>query len=285
MDVCVDVDPVRTLLVLGPQITAQCLSECRDPATNAHPTFLEYRRIVETGIKRSLELENLANSEAIRRKEMLLVNAYELEPTFAASKVLETLKEHNEYESWMKEMSISSKGYHFDASSSPTLQYLLFLRREGVRLIYTHYDDLLARALGLPVVLMEDDENARKWSQGFPALLHIHGVFSRPQSIKMDCLCYKTQVGEGKAADIVREQFQSRAVIFLGFDEPFVDPLLPKMLSSFAAPTTMPTSFPLLLTCLSTPPASNGCVTLKTHKLDPLSAVLKVSSSSLGVGE
>ena len=284
MDVCIDVDPVRTLLVLGPQITAQCLSENRE--STAHPSFLEYRSIVEKGIKKSLELDNLTTNEAIRRKEMLLLNAYELEPSFAANKVMETLKEHNEYASWMKEMSLNSKDYQFDGNQSPTLQYILSLRREGARLIYTHYDDLMARALGLPVVLMEDDESARKWSQGFPALLHVHGVFSRPQSLKMDCLCYKTQVGEGKSADIVREQFQSRAVIFLGFDEPFIDPLLPKMLSTFAGPSTMPSSFPLLLSCCvsNTVPVSGGCLMLKMQKLD-LNLVLKVSSKSLGVGE
>ncbi len=283
MDVCIDVDPVRTLLVLGPEIAAQCLSESRE--SNTIPSFLEYRSIVENGIKRSLELENLKTNEAVRRKEMLLLNAYELEPSFAANKVMETLKEHNEYDSWMKEMSSNSKDYHFDGSQSPTLQFILSLRREGARLIYTHYDDLMARALGLPVVLMEDDESARKWSQGFPALLHIHGVFSRPQSMKMDCLCYKTQVGDGRSADIVREQFQSRAVIFVGFDKPFIDPLLPKMLTTFASPSTMPSSFPLLLSSMSTnsAPISKGCLILKTQKLD-LNLVLKVSTKSLGVG-
>ena len=282
MEVCVEVDPIRTLLVLGPHVTAQCLSETRDHSV--HPAFLEYKRIVEGGIRKSLDLDNLMNNETMRRKEMLLMNAYELEPAFAAHKVFETLKEHGEYEAWMKETFQNSKEFHFDGSSSSTLQYIMSLRREGVRLVYTHYDDLMARALGLPVVLMEDEEGARKWSQGYPAMLHLHGVFSRPQSMKMDCLCYKTQVGEGKAADILREQFQSRAVVFAGFDEPFVDPLLPKVLSTFAAPTTMPTSFPLLLTTLQRPPASSGCLSIRAQKLE-LGSILKISSTSLGVGE
>ena len=283
IDLGIEVDPVRTLLVLGPQITALCMSEGKDNVSS-HPSFLEYRKIVEGGIKRSLELENFSSNEAKKRKEMLLLNAYELEPAFAAYKVLEALKQHNEYDSWMTETFCHSKDYNFDGTSSPTLQYILSLRREGVRLIYTHYDDLLARALGLPVVLMEDEEGARKWSQGFPALLHLHGIFSRPQSMKIDCLCYNSIVGGGKTADIVREQFQSRAVLFLGFDEPFVDPFLPKVLSTFATPFTMPTSFPLLLTSLHTPPVTQGCLTLKVENYD-LKSVVKVASTSLGVGK
>ncbi len=290
MDVCVDVDPVRTLIVFGPHITAQCLSEC--VADGSQPYFLEYKRIVENGMKKSLELEAcVMNSSApvdpnaIRRKEALLLSAYELEPPFAARKVLETLKEYNEHESWMKEMSTISQDYHIDPNSSPTLQYILSLRREGARLVYTHYDELLARALDLPVVLMEDGEGVRKWSQGFPALLHLNGVFARPHTVKMDSLCYQTQVGEGKTSDILREQFQSRAVVLVGFDNPYVDPHLPKILSSFASPSTMPSALPLLLTSLPTPPVSRGCLVLKTRKLDQLRSILKVSNTTLGVGE
>lgn len=291
MDICVEVDPVRTLLVMGPQIAAQCLSESRSAADttagsscSAHPPFLDYRRIVEAGIRRSLELENPSSSDASRKKEKLLWSAYELEPAFAANKVLESLKEHSEYHAWMKEISQSCTDYQFGPNPSPTLQYILNLRNKGARLVYTHYDDLLSRALGLPVVLMEDEEGTRKWSQGFPALLHIHGSFKSPQSIKIDSLCYKTQVGEGKSADILKEQFQSRAVVFIGFDEPLVDPLLPKTLSTFASPSTMPSSLPLLISSLPNPSSFSDCVTLKTSKLD-LSVLLKISNTSLGVGE
>ena len=79
IDLGIEVDPVRTLLVLGPQITALCMSESKDNVSS-HPSFLEYRKIVEGGIKKSLELENFSSNEARKRKEMLLLNAYELEP-------------------------------------------------------------------------------------------------------------------------------------------------------------------------------------------------------------
>lgn len=280
-----EVDPVRTLLVLGPQITALCLSEKRDsPST---PAFLCYQSIVESGIQRALELDTFSRNEARDRRGQLLQNAYELEPAFAAHKVTETLCEHNHHESWIKEVFHHVKDLHFTGDSSPTLQHLSALRREGVRLIYTHYDDLLARALKLPVVLLDDEEGVRKWSQGFPALLHLHGVYSRPQSLKLDCLCYELAVGGGKPAYIVREQFQSRMVIFAGYDRPFTDPFLPKLLKSFATPHTMPTTLPLLLSGTNEISSSsiNDLVTLLIEEPLNLRSLVRVSERPLGVGK
>lgn len=278
----VEVDPVRTLLVLGPQVTCLCLSEARTSLTA--PSFLSYKSIVECGIQKALELENFEASEARERKEALLQNAYELEPAFAANKVVETLKANNFYDPWIKEVFHAAKELQFEGETSRTLQYILHLRKRGVRIIYTHYDDLLARALGLPVVLLEEEEGVRKWSQGFPALLHLHGVYSRPQSIKMDCLCYQSSIGQGKSADIIREQFQSRSVIFIGYDNQFMDPFLPKVLQSFATPLTMPTSLPLLLTTSKRPPSLNGLLPLTIDCNTNLSSLVTISATPLGVG-
>ena len=279
-----EVDPVRTLLVLGPQITALCLSEKRDVSST--PAFLCYQSIVESGIQRALELDTFSRNEARERRGQLLQNAYELEPAFAAHKVTETLHEHNHHESWIKEVFQHAKELSLTGDSS-TLQHLSALRREGVRLIYTHYDDLLARALKLPVVLLDDEEGVRKWSQGFPALLHLHGVYSRPQSLKLDCLCYESAVGRSKSACIVREQFQSRMVIFAGYDRPFTDPFLPKLLKSFATPHTMPTTLPLLLSATNEVASSstNDLVALLIEEPLNLRSLVRVSEKPLGVGK
>ena len=279
----IEVDPVRTLLVLGPQVTALCLSEIKNTFTA--PSFLSYKNIVEIGIGKALELDEFSTSEAKSRRQLLLQNAYELEPAFAAHKIVETLKYNDSYDAWIKEVFLSTKEMQFNADASRTLQHLLHLRRKGVRLIYTHYDDLLARALGLPVVLLEDEEDVRKWSQGFPALLHLHGVFSRPQSMKLDCLCYQSMVGGGKVADIIREQFQSRSVIFIGYDDQFMDPFLPKILTSFATPHTMPTSLPLLVSMQKKCPINNGVLQILVDPKTSISSIVKISTTPLGVGK
>ena len=59
-------------------------------------------------------------------------------------------------------------------------------------LLYTHYNDTLAHAMGLPVVLPEDsDDKVRKWAQGFPALLYLHCVHIQPSTLKIVCISYK----------------------------------------------------------------------------------------------
>ena len=279
-----EIDPVRTLLVLGPQVTCVCLSEAKSTLTA--PSFLSYKTLVEKGIQKSVELERSNDYEDSRsRREMLLQNAYELEPSFAAYKVVESLKAYNQYEPWIKESFHGAREIHFDFESSRTLQHIMHLRKRGVRLVYTHYDDILARALGLPVVLMEEEENTRKWSQGFPALLHLHGVFTNPYSLKMDCLAYQSAIGNGKSAGILREQFQSRSVIFIGYDNQFMDPFLPKIIQTFATPLTMPTSLPLLLTTLKKFPAINGILPMTVDSNTSLYSLLTISPVPLGVGK
>lgn len=286
----IEVDPIRTLLVLGPQVTALCLSEAhkgRNIISPTVPDFLSYNNVVENGILTALELDNFHNTEARERRELLLKHAYELEPAFAMHKVIETLKSHNSHDRWINEVFKPSQALNLNGENSRTLQHLLYLRRKGVRIIYTYYDDILARALGLPVVLLDqgDEEGVRKWSQGFPALLQLHGIYTEPHSVRMDCLCYQSVVGTGRVADIVREQFQSRTPIFIGYDSHFMDPFLSKIISSFATCNVMPTSLPLLLSLSRKPLLVSGVLPMALEPNTSLSSLVKISKIPLCVGK
>lgn len=287
----IEIDPVRTLLVLGPQITSLCLSESRkvpsSPQASSPLGFLSHRALAESCIRRALDLEDPEQDGARERRELLLRNAYELDPAFAMNKAMESLRERNGSERWLEEAFSPCRELGLELESSRTLQHLYQLRRKGVRLLYTHYDDTLARALGLPVVLPDDgEEEVRRWAQGFPALLHLHGVHTRPDSVKIDCICYKSEVGLGRAADVIREQFQSRMSLFIGYDSShFLDPFLSKVVSTFATPSVMPTSLPLLLSLSRKQLSVPDVLPMAVEPSTSLSSLIKISKTHLSVGE
>ena len=288
----IEIDPVRTLLVIGPQLTSMCISESKripnnSPLFEPHHIFLSYKALAESGIRKSLELQYANQNEHAReRRETLLWNAYELDPPFAMSKVTAKLHEHNGYQRWLEEVFAPCKE-PLEFESSHTLQHLVSLRRSGVRLLYTHYDDTLARAMGLPVVLPEDGEDeVRKWAQGFPALLHLHGVHTRPSTVKIDCISYKTEVGFGRVGDIIREQFQSRMPLFIGFDSNhFLDPFLSKIVSAFATMSVMPTSLPLLLSLSRNQLSVPDVLPMAVEPSTSLRSLVTISKTHFSIGE
>lgn len=238
----IGVDPRHVLLVLGPQLTAQCLSNSPLGGSNC-PPFLSYRALVEDGIQRSLQLEQFLTEKERDHRETLLHSAYELEPCFAAYKVFEALRHHGQLQQWLREL--------FQCSSSQqvlqhgVLQQLLQLQRQGARLVYTHYDEVLATAMGLTVVLPDEEQLVRSWADGLPSLLHIHGAISNLDSLKLACIGYEAAMGSSPAGRILKEQFQHKTVIVLGMDQPYFDPLLPKLLTTFAV---SPSSLPIMVT-------------------------------------
>ena len=273
---CLEIDPVRTLMVLGPQVTAQCLGDC-----STH--HLSYRLLVESGIKTALEVESFDSKEDRTRKETLLRHAYELEPAFASSKVVEVLRSHGRYESWLKQ-TFSTASVKVTEKGNAILQHLLALRQEGVRLAYTHYDETLSRALGLPPVILEDAEGVKKWSQGFPALLHLHGAAAHPQSVMFDCLSYENSVGGTSSADVVLEQFRSKTVIFVGFDDIYFDPFLPKLVKTFAKSQEAKLACPPLFLSATMTTRPSGVLPLPVGPISDLHHYIRSSSTNFKTG-
>ena len=273
---CLEIDPVRTMMVLGPQVTAQCLGDC-----STH--HLSYRQLVESGIKTALEMESFRSKEDRARKETLLRHAYELEPAFASSKVVEVLRSHGRYENWLKQ-TFSAANVKLTEKGNTVLQHLLALRQEGVRLAYTHYDETLSRVLGLPPVILEDEEGVKKWSQGFPALLHLHGVAVHPQSVMFDCLSYENAVGGAPSAHLVLEQFRSKTVIFVGFDDIYFDPFLHKLVKTFATSQEAKLACPPLFLSATMTTRPGGVLPLPVGPIADLHRYIRSSSTNFKTG-
>ena len=266
MDPVIQLQPDRCMCVLGPQVTARYLSGgASEPAG-----VLSYKGLVELGVRRTLALESFASSEEKQRRETLLKNAYELEPCFAAYKVVETLKACGCYEQWLTEVFSLVRPQR---SSNPTLDHLLALQEKGMLLAYSHYDTLLETALDLPPpVLLDNEEAVSKWAGGRTSgILHLHGVHSFPASMKWDCVAYEETLAKSPGGRLLKDICKTKNVFFVGFDGEYFDPLLLKFAANFCNPASR---FPILLTSSSRPPSHGTFLTLRFQQEINLDRVL-----------
>ena len=266
MDPSIQFDPGRCVLVLGPQIAAASLALKELGA----PASLSYSTLMEVGMQKMLELDASQSVEEKLRKQSLLASAYELEPSFVANKVVESLRSHDKYEQWLSDMFSSLYSLPVHSGPNSVVEDLKHLQEKGVLLIYSYYDMILDRAMDTAPLLMEE-EDVKNWaSRKAPGFLHVHGVHSRSSTVMCDCVNYDKVIAETSAGRRLREICKSRTILFIGFDGRFYDPFLPKFASSFLNGAQ---STALLLTF-------NGSVT--NH---PAFLKVKLSSNFMSMGK
>lgn len=221
MELCLELNPDRYLIVLGPQFATTLLSQLD---YNEGPT-LSYCDIVHAGI--GVAAATMPNEADRTTFERLHKTAYELDPLFAYIKVSAKLRSLNLYDQWLRKSFECPPG----VSSTDSLQHLLELQKKGALLVYTHCDDTLDRAASLPPVLLED---AASWAKGeVPGFLHVHGIYSKPSSVKLDYDFYDNSshpyYEDGR---VLCEYLKGRRALCIGFDSHRGDPLQAKFLES-----------------------------------------------------
>lgn len=234
MDPCIEIDPGKFVVVVGPRFTASLVGElAADGATaGASPPIFTFKDIVNEGIDLLLRADSFPGGAGERTKrEMLYKNAYELDPTFALRKVADGLKKLGRYPEWLDRLFKRDFSYAAAAagrappSPPPGLARLLELQRKGALLVYLHCDDALDSMAGLQPLLPEREGHAAKWRAGETAgFLHVHGVYSEPETVRLD---YEAG-GEDHACceELLRPAFEERHVVALGLEEHAEDPLL-----------------------------------------------------------
>lgn len=270
-------DPERCVLVLGSQLAAAALA-----LSEGVPAALSYAMVVEIGMQKMLELEGTESVEK-SRKQSLMLSAYELEPSFAASKVVDCLKEHGFYHKWLEELFGSLLSLPVHKNQGGVVDRLRSLQEKGALLVYTYYDTILDTALRTSPVHLGDEEAVRSWAaHQTPGLLHVHGTYSRPDSMQCDCVNYRQLVGDTCGGQVLREVCQNRSTIFLGFDGEFYDPFLFKFSRAFLSSSQPP---PLLLSLAPKHPLLENFLTLRIPQLNNLESIFIPVSPMPRLGE
>ena len=278
MDPTLQLDPERCVVVLGSQLTAAALA-----LSEGVPAALSYAMVIDIGVQKMLQMEGVDKLDERSRRQTLLLSAYELEPAFAACKVVESFSDHGVYQQWLNELFGSLLTLPVHKTPGSVVDTLRGLQEKGALLVYTYYDTILDTALNSTPVLLQDEESVRNWAtRQVPGLLHVHGVYSKPDSVCCDCVDYRRLVGEAPGSKLLKEVCRNRSVIFAGFDREFFDPFLPKFARAFLSPSHPP---PLLLTTGPKASYAYPFLNLRVPQLASLERLFLCSSPTPRIGE
>lgn len=278
MDPTLQIDPERCVLVLGSQLAAAALA-----LSEGVPAALSYAMVIDIGVQRMLQMEGVDTVEERSRRQTLLLSAYELEPSFAACKVVESFREHGVYHQWLNELFGSLLALPVHKNPGGVVDTLRSLQEKGALLVYSYYDAILDAALNTSPVLLQDEEAVRGWANHqIPGLLHVHGVYSKPESVCCDCVNYRKLVGEASGGKLLKEICRNRSVIFAGFDREFFDPFLSKFARTFLSASHPP---PLLLSTGLKASCPYPFLNLRVPQLANLEKLFLCSSPAPRLGE
>ena len=221
MDSRLEIQPDRFAVIVGPQFAARVVRELLDcDGTSGDeevklPTF-EFKEIVDRGVSYLLEKESFADEAERERFEARYSNAYELDPVFVLRKITNSLRAAGCYGEWLAELFACRLPAGSARASSASLERLLALQRRGALLVYVHCDEILARAGGQEPLVLEDDLD--RWAGGGErtGILQPHGVYSRPDSVQLDCQLYDTSSHTVGGMERLERALSGRSLLLLG---------------------------------------------------------------------
>ena len=255
LDLCLEIDPSKFLLVIGPDFTTSVINELseayqlstrsnhadfqQDESTVKSPRTPSFalKHIVDEGIRVLLDAEEYSNDTERAKCEHLYRNAYELDPQFALKKVAMSLQQAGKYAEWLRRAFEVELESHFLALAphSVSLGRIIELQSKGALLIYVHCDDILSRVSRTAPVLLEDSNGLEQWLKGEKAgFLHVHGVYWEPDTVKIDGQFYESPSHvRPPTAERLKLLFQERHSVVIGCESHPTDPLVSQFIKEF----------------------------------------------------
>ena len=241
MSLCLEIQPHRYTIVVGPNFAAKVLKEAlhSDDDDVKLPAY-EFRSIVDHGVSYLLDKETFASDTERAKFEARYKNAYELDPVFVLRKIMSSLQTAGCYKEWLAELY--ARKFSTKLKESRSLQRLLTLQSQGALLVYVQCDDILARAAGQEPVLLDNEQQMERWARGECAgFLQPHGVYTKPDTVQLNCQLYDSDAHTLQTAVERLKQFLcSRSTILLGDDWNRLssDPLLANFCKRFVSEST-----------------------------------------------
>jgi hypothetical protein len=216
-----EVDPSRFIVVMGPSFTAavlqQALSENRSPSSNGVPgkqklPVVDVRGMVNEGLSILMESRQFQSEAERSESEQLYRNALEVEPLM---KLSTSMQQCGRYSEWLERCFRLEV---VQARPPSILSHLTELQNSGALLVYTGCDDALCRLTGQQALVAEGEEGVQQWRRGqLKGIMHVHGVYWKPESVQLNCDVYKTLEHPARPAlELLGSMFRERYVISLG---------------------------------------------------------------------
>lgn len=220
---CVEVDPSKFVIVMGPSFTAavlqQALNEDRSPCLNDSGSSsklklpaVDVKGMVNEGLSILMESRQFQSEPERAESEQLYRNALEVEPLLKLSTSMQQCGRYNE---WL-ERCFKLGALHIKAPS--ILGHILELQDNGALLVYTGCDDTLSKLMGMEVLIPEGEEGVTQWKTGqTKGIMHVHGVYWKPESVQLNCEVYKSLSHPGRPGlEQLGAVFREKFILSLG---------------------------------------------------------------------
>lgn len=203
---CLEVDPSRFVIVLGPSFTAAVLGEDR-----SNLPAVDVKGMVKEGLSILMESRQFQSEAERVESELLYRKALEVEPL---TKLSTSMQQCGRYSEWLDRCFRLSG---VPPRTPPVLSQLAQLQDKGALLVYTGCDDALSKLAGLQALVAEGEESVMQWRRGKKGIMHIHGVYWKPETVQLNCEVYKTLSHPARGAlELLGAIFRERFVISLG---------------------------------------------------------------------
>ena len=236
-----EIDPSKFIIALGPQFTAIALRRSfagdEDSAIRSAPPSiklpaLDVKGMVDQGIAILLESRGQFQSEAeLSQYEQLYRDALEVDPL---AKLSLSMHQCGRYAEWLE------RCFKLDAIPErpcAALAHIPKLLEMGSLLVYTGCDDVLSKLTNLPVLIPQDKDSILQWWRGAKrGIMHVHGVYWKPESLQLNCEAYTDPNHPVlPAMEQLGHIFKERYVVSLGMCESHLqdNPMMAKFAGSF----------------------------------------------------
>lgn len=210
-------DPGAVAVIVGAGLTIGALP---DPQSRR---LAAWSGLLHEGVNRAADLGTLVAAEAERLREMLTSEDPEI--WIAAG---EAVTRHlggprgGEFARWLRETAGTFAG---KSSSTPALEAVAALARQGALVATVNYDGVLEKATGLPGVTWREPARVERALRGdSPAILHLHGYWEAPESVVLGSRSYEDVLADAHAQAVMRTLRMSRTLVFVGHGAGLEDP-------------------------------------------------------------
>lgn len=246
MNTLLEVNPSSCVFVVGPRLTSCC--HRRDGGTTGRRPS-NYLEVVESGISAVQRLGRFASEEERAEAWRRLRGAYGRDPELAAREAVESLRRGGSYESWLRE-TFDCRGGKCP-STHPPVEHLIAMQQQGAMLACTQYDTALDELAGTEPVCLADNTGFGQWLEKGLGILHLCGVYSRPESVCLDGASLRNNLANFHPQSLAAlvELFRKRLVVFVGYGSDEVSPLVLQLVKATFPDEASLKNPPLILTC------------------------------------
>jgi hypothetical protein len=199
--------PNQVLVIAGAgiSIASDCSNQCAS-----------WKGLLQNGIDRCRDRCHTVSNNELRAYQSLL-DSNRLLPVADFIRAELTKIREGEFAQWLND-SIGSLKPH-----DPNV--VRAIRKFGVQIATTNYDDLFETDSGLRAIVWNDLATAQ-FIRGYDTqkVLHLHGHFVRPESVIFDSQQYASILRDAEFQNLIRAVFTMRTILFIGCGDGLTDP-------------------------------------------------------------